>query len=820
MPTLVPPVSPAPLELLCHFQRLKSLYRALLVVAFAFAALTAGKFAQATNFVTTQLITDGNPSTDDSGHATSNINSVPIKLNALTTVDGYQFTSYYGADGKLIVGRRTSDADTWSLFRTQFTAFNVDDDHDISSIGVDGDGVLHMSWGMHDNNFLYTKSTASVLNSNPIIMIGANTGNSGALNNMTGLYNTSVTYPAFYNLPDGDLLFEYRNGVSGDGDYRLRRYDTATDTWSELGAGPNQIWIGRQAPGSTLPVANAYPNQLAFDFKGNILATWTWRSTGGSYETNHNILFARSADQGASWTTMNSTPYNGPIYETTAEVAVPIPQNNSLINTTGMTVDKFDEPVVASWWAPNAAQGDNRRQYMLAWYDKNQQQWRTSQITNRTIDDFSIKPEADVRDLGRPIVVVDDDNRVIVGMRHNDGSNGLTIAYSESANRNDWKFVELSTQNLGNYEPTYDINRWNQDRVLSFMYQPSGLGQTSSPVSVLQWDSKKFFADLHAPKLTLTVNRETGNVTIQNGTGSPVAIDGYSIGSPSGSLSVSGWHSLQDQGISQWQEANPTATNLNELNPTGSLTLTNTAQVLLGSAFHFSATNLAQALKQSDVTFEYTTPTGDVRNGTVQYTGVGNLEIIVDPTTGNAVLKNASQFNVGLEGYTISSDSGSLLYKDGNWTSLADQGAAGGDWQEANVNANRLSELKPSGNYQFAKGAQISLGHMFNASGSRDLAFQFLLAEGDDVLDGVVVYQLPGDFNSDGTVDIRDYVLWRDGFGTTYTQSDFDAWRSHFGVSISGLGTAAAAAVPEPMAASLLLVGAIAICFRRFAAAS
>src|SRR5262249_45179187 len=154
-------------------------------------------------------------------------------------------------------GRRNVGAPTWSLFTTQFTADNINDDHDVSSIAIDGDGILHMSWGMHDNSFLYTKSTASVLNSNPISLIGGNTGNAGALNNMTGLYNTSVTYPAFYNLPDGDLLFLYRNGASGSGDYRLRRYDTATDTWSELGAGPDQIWLGRQAPGSGLPDVNA-----------------------------------------------------------------------------------------------------------------------------------------------------------------------------------------------------------------------------------------------------------------------------------------------------------------------------------------------------------------------------------------------------------------------------------------------------------------------------------------------------------------------------------------------------------------------------------
>ncbi len=193
---------------------------------------------RATTYSSVQLVSDGNPATDDSGRANVKINAVSFRFNALTTVGNYQFISYYQGDGKLLVGRRPVGGATWDLFRTQFTADNINDAHDVSSIAIDGDGILHMSWGMHVNNFLYTKSTASVLNSNPINLIGGNTGNSAALNSMTGLYDTSVTYPAFYNLPDGDLLFMYRNGSSGSGDYRLRRYDTATDQWSELGAAP------------------------------------------------------------------------------------------------------------------------------------------------------------------------------------------------------------------------------------------------------------------------------------------------------------------------------------------------------------------------------------------------------------------------------------------------------------------------------------------------------------------------------------------------------------------------------------------------------
>ena len=37
---------------------------------------------------------------------------------------------------------------------------------------------------------------------------------------------------------------------------------------------------------------------------------------------------------------------------------------------------------------------------------------------------------------------------------------------------------------------------------------------------------------------------------------------------------------------------------------------------------------------------------------------------------------------------------------------------------------------------------------------------------------------LPGDFNNDGTVDAADYVVWRKGLGTIYTQDDYNVWRA------------------------------------------
>jgi hypothetical protein len=73
---------------------------------------------------------------------------------------------------------------------------------------------------------------------------------------------------------------------------------------------------------------------------------------------------------------------------------------------------------------------------------------------------------------------------------------------------------------------------------------------------------------------------------------------------------------------------------------------------------------------------------------------------------------------------------------------------------------------------------------------------------------------LAGDFNHDGTVDAADYVVWRKGLGTTYTQADYDAWRVNFGRT-AGDGVPLRSAeglpvtVPEPSTAILFTLGVI-----------
>jgi hypothetical protein len=62
---------------------------------------------------------------------------------------------------------------------------------------------------------------------------------------------------------------------------------------------------------------------------------------------------------------------------------------------------------------------------------------------------------------------------------------------------------------------------------------------------------------------------------------------------------------------------------------------------------------------------------------------------------------------------------------------------------------------------------------------------------------------LPGDFNHDDTVDAADYVVWRNGLGTMYTQNDYEAWQAHFGLVAVAASGVSRPGVPEPATALL-----------------
>jgi hypothetical protein len=108
-------------------------------------------------------------------------------------------------------------------------------------------------------------------------------------------------------------------------------------------------------------------------------------------------------------------------------------------------------------------------------------------------------------------VVCDKQDRIIVLYRDNFGSNGLTVAYTlpyaMDPERTNWTTINLTTDNLGDYEPVIDLARWQRDNVMDIVYQASdGEGYTAptnnaSPIGVLEWNTAAYFN--HVPTLQL-----------------------------------------------------------------------------------------------------------------------------------------------------------------------------------------------------------------------------------------------------------------------------------------------------------------------------
>ena len=152
------------------------------------------------------------------GYSCTSVNTTVFRNNSLVTHGEEQYISYYDNDGYLILGKRKLDSKQWTLHRTQYQG-NVKDAHNVISMMVDGEGYVHVSFDHHGHKLNYCRSIApgSLELGDKIPMTGVDEGN--------------VTYPEFYSLSGGDLLFVYRSGSSGRGNLVMNRYSLKEHKW-------------------------------------------------------------------------------------------------------------------------------------------------------------------------------------------------------------------------------------------------------------------------------------------------------------------------------------------------------------------------------------------------------------------------------------------------------------------------------------------------------------------------------------------------------------------------------------------------------------
>jgi hypothetical protein len=376
------------------------------------------------------------------GWAKNSVNATIFRVNSLTTYGETQYITFYSEDAHVVLAKRKLGTTNWQIRKTRYKG-NTKDAHNGISIAVDGSGILHMSWDHHCDPLNYCRSVApgslELTNKMP----------------MTSQNENKVTYPDFYNLPDGDLLFLYRDGSSGNGNTMLNRYDVITRRWSVV----QHPLIDGQGQ------RNAYTNQIAIDKDGNWHISWCWRETG-DVATNHDICYAKSTDAGKTWLKSTGEKYILPITADNAQYVCRIPQKSELINQTTMTVDSKGRPLTATYWRP---QGTTVPQYHLTYYDG--QKWKTTQITRRKTP-FTLSGGGTKRlSISRPKILADSQDRIYMIFRDDERNARVSVAVCQDPKRIQWRIEDLTDHSVGLWEPSYDSVLWQRENVLHLFLQ-------------------------------------------------------------------------------------------------------------------------------------------------------------------------------------------------------------------------------------------------------------------------------------------------------------------------------------------------------------
>jgi len=399
------------------------------------------------------------------GWAKNSVNATIFRTNSVTTHGDTQYIAFYSEDAHVILAKRTLGTTKWRIRETQYTG-NTKDAHNGISIAVDGTGILHMSWDHHCVPLRYCRSVSP-----------------GALEltdeiSMTGQNENKVTYPEFYNLPDGGLLFLYRDGGSGNGNTMLNHYDVKTQKWSIV----QHPLIDGQGQ------RNAYTNQIAIDKYGRWHISWCWRETG-DVATNHDICYAKSADRGKTWQKSTGERYALPITADNAEYICLIAQKSELINQTSMTVDSEGRPMVSTYWRP---EGTRVPQYHLIYHDG--KKWQVTQIGLRKTA-FTLSGGGTKRlPISRPKILADSEGRLYMLFRDAERGNRASVAICEDRKRITWRIKDLTTDSVGEWEPSLDTVLWQRENTLHLFLQKVAQKDRDvlrdmppQMVSVLEW---------------------------------------------------------------------------------------------------------------------------------------------------------------------------------------------------------------------------------------------------------------------------------------------------------------------------------------------
>jgi hypothetical protein len=283
------------------------------------------------------------------------------------TDDGSQYVTYYNANRTMTVAKRTVGDIHWQI--TTLDSTIGWDSHNYVTLAIDKLGYIHISGNMHASPLVYFRSTTpnSIDNFESIETM------------VTKHLEKWVTYPKFFNDRNGDLIFQYRHGGSGNGITLWNHYNVGTQQWSR----PSMLNQSFVALFDGQKEANAYHNQPILGPDGFFYIVWMWRDTPFA-ATNHNLSIMKSPDL-LHWSSMDGEPITLPVVQSTPGVAIdPVGPGKGLINIGfGISFDSKNHPVVTYHkYGPDGSD----QIYNARWESHRWAVYQTSKWKNYTYD--------------------------------------------------------------------------------------------------------------------------------------------------------------------------------------------------------------------------------------------------------------------------------------------------------------------------------------------------------------------------------------------------------------------------------------------------
>ena len=246
---------------------------------------------------------------------------------SLLTSGSTQYVAYYNGNLEMTVAQRSVTSGSWEL--KSLNEFIGWDAHNSVGMALDRAGQLHVAGDMHNVPLVYFRTSVA--------------GDVTSLAKVPSMVDPSTeqseTYPVFLYNAQGALIYNYRDGSSGNGATYYDIYDETTRTWSRLLDQPLFDGQGNR---------NSYPSTPALGPDGNFHMVWSWRDTADA-ATESNLCYARSRDL-VNWETIESAPVTLPItYSTPGVIVDPVPIYHGLINSKASIGFDADRSVIISY---------------------------------------------------------------------------------------------------------------------------------------------------------------------------------------------------------------------------------------------------------------------------------------------------------------------------------------------------------------------------------------------------------------------------------------------------------------------------------------